>query len=371
MTNATRRRRFLGAAVVAAIGFAVGVGYRFFVDNADERELAKYLRSGLHGVGIAMAVWLVQTTLGPSARSSLGRALRRLPLLSELIARSLVMTLVIIVVGVALQFALYAEPYRLHWFKLDWFTGTLPWIIALGLVISFMIGAFTEAGRMIGASMLVNIALGTYHRPKREQLIVMFLDLANSTQLAEAMGELKVHDLITRFFFDIEAPITDYGGAVHAYVGDEVIVTWPLDTDGARNTRCLECCASIDRTMADLAGTYQRAFAVVPQFRAALHCGPVIVSECGSAKRQLAFFGDTMNVTARLCEYCRHASQHLVVSADLLSRLTIPPDLVFGKGDTIALRGRQEPIEVHAIQQNPLRHTRKIAGLLGSRRSEK
>jgi adenylate cyclase len=133
MTNATRRRRFLGAAVVAAIGFAVGVGYRFFVDNADERELANYLRSGLHGVGIAMAVWLVQITLGPNARSSLGRALRRLPLLSELIARSLVMTLVIIVVGVALQFALYAEPYRLHWFKLDWFTGTLPWILPSGL----------------------------------------------------------------------------------------------------------------------------------------------------------------------------------------------------------------------------------------------
>jgi adenylate cyclase len=214
-----------------------------------------------------------------------------------------------------------------------------------------MIGAFTEAGRMIGASMLVNIALGTYHRPKREQLIVMFLDLANSTQLAEAMGELKVHDLITRFFFDIEAPITDYGGAVHAYVGDEVIVTWPLDTDGARNTRCLECCTSIDRTIADLADTYERAFGVVPQFRAALHCGSVIVSECGSAKRQLAFFGDTMNVAARLCEYCKQASQHLVVSADLLRRLTIPPDLVVGKGETIALRGRYEPVEVHAIQQ--------------------
>lgn len=351
MAYPMRHRRLVAAALVATIGFAVGIGYRFFIDNADERELANYLRSGLHGVGIALAGWAVQNTLGPNARSSLGSALRRLPLLRELILRSLVMTLVIVIVGVALQFVLYAEPYRLHWFKLDWFTGTLPWIIALGLVISFVIGAFTEAGRMIGAPMLANIALGTYHRPRREQLIVMFVDLAGSTQLAEAMGELKVHDLITRFFFDIEAPITAHGGAVHAYVGDEVIVTWPVDADGARNMRCLECFAAIDRTMAGLAAIYQRAFAVVPQFRAALHCGPVIVSECGSAKRQLAFFGDTMNVTARLCEYCKQASQHLVVSADLLGRLTIPPDLVVGNGETIALRGRREPIEVHAIQQ--------------------
>jgi adenylate cyclase len=352
MADPMRRRRLVAAAVVATIGFAVGIGYRFFVDNADERELANYLRSGLHGVGIALAGWAVQNTLGPNARSSLAQRLRRLPLLGELVVRSLVMTLAIVIVGVTLQFVLYAEPYRLHWFKLDWFIATLPTIIVLGLVISFVIGAFTESGRMIGAPMLASIALGTYHRPKREYLIVMFLDLADSTQLAETMGELKVHDLITRFFFDIEAPISAHGGAVHAYVGDEVIVTWPVDADSARNARCLQCFAAIDRTMADLADTYQRTFAVVPQFRAALHCGPVIVSECGSAKRQLALFGDTMNVTARLCEHCKQASQHLMVSADLLRRLSIPPHLVVGNGETVTLRGRHEPIEVHAIQQS-------------------
>jgi class 3 adenylate cyclase len=58
-----------------------------------------------------------------------------------------------------------------------------------------------------------------------------------------------------------------------------------------------------------------------------------------------------MNVTARLWEYCKQASHHLVVSADLLRRLTIPPDLVLGRGETIELRGRHEPMEVHAIQQ--------------------
>jgi hypothetical protein len=48
-----------------------------------------------------------------------------------------------------------------------------------------------------------------------------------------------------------------------------------------------------------------------------------------------------MNVTARLCEYCKQASQGLTILADL----------VVGKGKTIVLRGRHEPIEVHAIRQ--------------------
>ena len=85
----------------------------------------------------------------------------------------------------------------------------------------------------------------------------MFLDLANSTHLAEAMGELRVHDLVTRFFFDIDEPIADFGGAVHAYVGDEVIVSWPLTDDPVRNARCLACYFAIDRRIASLAHDYE------------------------------------------------------------------------------------------------------------------
>ena len=37
-----------------------------------------------------------------------------------------------------------------------------------------------------------------------------------------------MQELLTRFFFDIDEPIVAHGGEVHAYVGDEVIVSWPL-----------------------------------------------------------------------------------------------------------------------------------------------
>ena len=151
--------------------------------------------------------------------------------------------------------------------------------------------------------------LGTYHRPAREQQIVMFLDIAGSTRLAEEMGELRVHDLITRFFFNINEPISDHGGMVHACVGDEVIVTWPVTGDPEGNARCLRRFFAIEHKVARLAADYQREFDVVPRFRAGLHAGPVIVSECGDTKRQLAYFGDTMNVAARLCEYCKVVNQ--------------------------------------------------------------
>jgi class 3 adenylate cyclase len=131
-----------------------------------------------------------------------------------------------------------------------------------------------NARSSLGAPMLLSVVLGTYHRPARRQLIVMFLDIAGSTRLAEEMGELRVHDLITRFFFDIDEPISVNGGAVHAYVGDEVIVTWPLTQDRARNARCLNCFFGIETKMAGLSAEYERAFKTTPMFRAGLHCGP-------------------------------------------------------------------------------------------------
>jgi hypothetical protein len=41
--------------------------------------------------------------------------------------------------------------------------------------------------------------------------------------------------------------------------------------------------------------------------------------------RQVAYFGDTMNVAARLCDYCKSIDQRLVMSGDLKGLMTIPP----------------------------------------------
>ena len=351
ISNMPFKHRFGPASVILVVGFIVGVGLRLSIDDAAERDLANFVRSGLHGSGIAFAAWIVQGSFAAKAHSSVGAALRRMTLLAEVLVRSLVMTVVIVIVGLSLQIALYAESLQLHWLTVHWFKTTLPWIVALGLTISLMVGIVTETVRLIGGPLLASIVLGTYHRPVREQLIVMFLDLADSTPLAEKLGELRVHDLITRFFFDIDEPINDHGGSVLSYVGDEVIVTWPVTDDPARNARCLVCFFAIENKISSLSTEYQEEFETIPRFRAGLHCGPVIVSECGGFKRQLAYFGDTMNVSARLCEYCKACGCNLIVSGDVLSRVTIPQNLQVSVGQSIALRGRNSLLEVHEAHQ--------------------
>jgi len=60
---------------------------------------------------------------------------------------------------------------------------------------------------------------------------------------------------------------------VHAYVGDEVIVTWPLSDDTERNARSLRCFFAAQDTMADLAPAHTREFGVAPRLRAGIHAG--------------------------------------------------------------------------------------------------
>ena len=139
---------------------------------------------------------------------------------------------------------------------------------------------------------------------------------------------------------------------MHAYVGDEVIVTWPLSDDPKRNARSLRCFIAAEHRIADLAPDYTREFGVAPQFRAGVHAGPVVVSECGDTKRQIALFGDTINVAARLCDHSEAAGEALVASADMLTghgdpawterRQPIEPDIA---------RGRQTPVEAHAVRR--------------------
>ncbi len=340
---AARKPSVLIAFIVC--GFLVGLGYRLAFDRAVERTLPDFLRSGLHGTGLGLTIWTVQT--GAGVRGPLGAALWRMPLAVETFVRAIVMTAALTLVSLALQILLYPA------FAPNWLTDDLPRLVAVSFGLSMLIGVVMELERLIGGPLLMSALLGAYHRPTRRRLIVMFLDMANSTRLAEAMGEVKVHDLITRFFFDIDGPIADFGGNVHAYVGDEVIVIWPLGEDPARNARCHSCFDAIERRMEALGPTYAAEFGVVPTFRAGIHAGAVVVSECGDAKRQLALFGDTMNVAARLCDDCKTIGARLVVSGDLARLMTIPAGASIGEPRLVEARGRRERVEALTVQLQP------------------
>jgi class 3 adenylate cyclase len=350
-------RRHLGfLAGLLIVAFALGISYRYVFDPLEQRTLPNYIRSGIHAIGIALSGWTTTMAFAALPRSRLGRVLRVMPPAVEFALKALAMTAVLTIVTLGLEFVLRPLPGE------QWYSRDLPRIVGLAFVVSLLFGAIFEFRRLIGGRVLGSFFLGTYHRPRLEQRIVMFLDIAGSTALAEELGEVRVHDLITRFFFDVDAPIADHDGEVHAYVGDQVIVSWLLSAAVARNARWLHCFFAVQDRIDALAPEYIREFGLVPQFRAGVHAGSVVVSECGDTRRQIAYFGDTMNVAARLCDYCKTTGDALVASAELLRNTAVPPVFTLGSRATVTLRGRQTPVEVHAIERDGMRPVLLAAG---------
>ncbi len=327
--------------VLAAFGLLAGCAVRYFIDKPDEASLANFLRSGIHGMGLTLSGWAVHLYF--TSRSS--EWVRRWPLVVEIIVQSAVMAIVVATVAVALQAALYA-----HRIEAVWLFDHFPRIVGVTFVLSVVIGAAFELTRLVGSRVLLNFILGRYRRPVREQRVLLFLDLAGSTSLAEKMGELRMHQLLTQFFYDIDEAIVAHDGEVHAYVGDEVIVTWRL-AGKAPERRYLDCFFAIQDRIAEKADFYRREFGLVPNFRAGLHAGPVVISECGDSRRQVAYFDDTMNVAARLQEHCKEVGRALLVSGDLLHLVHPGSDLVVEALGPTQLRGRAASVEVYAVER--------------------
>ena len=225
------------------------------------------------------------------------------------------------------------------------------WIdIAYSVACVVLVNLVLGITNIIGPRAFLNFILGRYHTPIEEKRFVLFVDIAGSTGLAERLGGVAIHRLLDRTFRLLTLSVIDYRGEVLNYVGDEVIVTWRVAAKVSER-RYLDCFFAIQDRIAAKADGYRTEFGLVPNFRAGLHAGPVVISECGDSRRQVAYFGDTMNVAARLQEYCKQAGRALLVSGDLLRLVDPGRDLVVESLGPIALRGRAAAIEVFAVER--------------------
>ncbi len=220
------------------------------------------------------------------------------------------------------------------------------------LVISTIALIAIQIAQVIGPRILGNMLIGRYHDPIEERRIFLFIDLVGSTALARQLGDLGVQRLLTRFFFDLGQPVAEHGGEIHAYIGDEVIVTWPFKK-GAEDGRCVRCYFAIRDLLAARAEAYENLFGVTPRIRAGLHGGPVVISECGDAKKSIVYFGDTMNTSARLEGEAKRLERDLIVSSELLQAMSLPEEFKAEPLEEVVLRGHEHPTGLVALSRPP------------------
>lgn len=178
----------------------------------------------------------------------------------------------------------------------------------------------TIAGFMIndkyGPGNFRSFFMGRYFRPKREEHIFMFLDLRASTYIAQVLGEQQYFNFIKDIIRDATPVILRHKGNIYQYVGDEITVSWWIN-QGVNRLNCIRCPMEIRKVFNHRSSYYTAQYGVVPDFKAGLHCGPVMVGEIGVVKRDIAFSGEVVGTAARIQNRCNHLEVNLLISQDL------------------------------------------------------
>lgn len=204
----------------------------------------------------------------------------------------------------------------------------------------------------LGRGVLLNLLSGKYHRPQEAVKIFMFLDITSSTTIAEKIGAKKYSALLKEFFFDVDELISKTEGAVFQFVGDEVVVIWDV-VNGIRDFNCLRLFFLAREKIRSLGAHYEQTYGVLPDFKAGLHYGTVIMTEVGGSKQEIAYHGEAINTTARIRSMCNEIHQKLLVSKDLLD---IMPEaerqFTMESAGTFKLKGKKHDVCLYGVEQN-------------------
>lgn len=232
-----------------------------------------------------------------------------------------------------------------------WISNRIFWLVTGYFIIcSFIFSFIRLANDKFGKGVLLKMLLGRFRKPREVERILMFVDMKSSTTIAEDLGHLKYSQLIQDCFYYLNRIVNKYNAEIYQYVGDEAVLTWNLN-QGVKNLNCVRLFFDFDSKLRKHSKYYIKKYGVVPEFKAGLHCGKIIIAEVGTIKKELAYHGDVINTTSRIQEQCNEYQESLLMSEELMKRLHLS-----GRYKTVPLgkellEGKQEELKLYAIHK--------------------
>lgn len=227
------------------------------------------------------------------------------------------------------------------------------WNIMLAYVIftastSVLISFLGHLRQLVGPNKLSRLFWGRYFSPRSEERIFMFLDLKDSTAIAEKLGHVKYSQFIQDCFFDLNQVVPRFQAEIYQYVGDEAVLHWPLAI-GTKNQDCLYLFRAFQQKLESKQDTYIYTYGLQPTFKAGLHAGSITVAEVGEFKKEIAYHGDVLNTAARLEKACALQDVHVLVSDTLTHILQAEFQGEFISVGQLELKGKAESIEAFTV----------------------
>ena len=184
---------------------------------------------------------------------------------------------------------------------------------------------------------------------REQEIVVMFIDLRDSTGLGEERLPYDVVFILNQFFSEMWAALEATGGHYAQFSGDGLMALYGLESDimnGAR--QALRGAAEMARRLSRLNARLEGELAQPLRIGIGIHCGDAIVGTMGPPNSpNLSAVGDNVNVAARLESESKPLGCTLVVSTALARAADL--DLSEHPLHQAELRGRDQSVPVYAI----------------------
>jgi adenylate cyclase len=172
---------------------------------------------------------------------------------------------------------------------------------------------------------------------EERHVAVIFVDIIGSTELVTGRPATEVVDLLNRFFAVIVDEVDRHRGFVNKFEGDAALAVF-----GAPNH--LDC--PEDEALGAARAIARRILDEAPECEAGIGvaAGEAVAGNVGARERfEYTVIGEPVNEAARLCELAKSKPGRLLASSNAVNNATESERAHWTFGDTVTLRGHDEP----------------------------
>jgi adenylate cyclase len=147
---------------------------------------------------------------------------------------------------------------------------------------------------------------------------LMFTDLRGFTAMSERLPREQVIDTLNRYFDAMSSAVRDHGGEILKFVGDGMLVIFPMKDDLDRDRACYAALASARGGLAAIdALNVERATDGLPPLvvGVALHSGSVSYGNIGTEDRlDFTVIGPAVNLVSRIQNLCEPLDRRILAT---------------------------------------------------------
>lgn len=186
---------------------------------------------------------------------------------------------------------------------------------------------------------------GTVLQGEEVEVTVLFLDIRDFTAFAEQAGAREVVDRLNEFYGHVVPVLTRHGGHANAYIGDGLLGVFGAPERTPDHA---------DRAVAaalEITDLVQERYRGSLRIGIGINSGPVVAGTVGGGGHvEFTVIGDPVNTAARVEQVTRRTGDAVLLT-DATCALLRRDHGGFEERGTVELRGRREPVCLHAPQR--------------------